>query len=631
MAKIRVIDGVHKGKHRASPHSFWTLCANELAKVFDEIIGGDPPVLLEKCYCELRSRDFDEDFITEITTGIPSALVCSGQIRPDEFLQKHLLTESSYKQPFLIINDVGTGKSTYVFHYFLIRVKEYKLDDKIEGILVNLRDLGEGDDIRFETVEQFVHQKIDLHLTKRHRNISEPDVDFGPTLFKDDFIPYGGIIRYLKGKNVSEYEAFILSKVDKFVENKAAFNRARIRRVQETGKKIFIVLDNVDQFGKRTQEKVFSLSVKLIDDLQTSIIMTCRDYTLPTAFRHSPLAAFQPRFLHLALPDSRGIIQKRIAYLFETNYLEKIFKVFGRDQIKIDAPSGHHYVFDKANLQKEFSTIVDALLVSEEIEAMLLSLSDYDMRAMLYMIRVALSSGYLFPEDRERRETVKDRDFLRAIMCGNNPYYFPDDPSTLVLNLFDDGDPLFDGNNLIRLRTLQAIQVFGEKAAVNDVLRFMQSLAYPEEKVRRVLDVLMKRDLIESPYYEGSDIVRDDIRIVKLTHSGRYYLQQLIFNPIYLQEIKSATYFESDCVKVLESYIEQGRKASTKKERIAARLEATKVFIELLKVEEDAEKTRIFGSGSPVAVTNYEKIEKATPAMLMRFEKMLAGILASLE
>ena len=190
----------------------------------------------------------------------------------------------------------------------------------------------------------------------------------------------------------------------------------------------------------------------------------------------------------------------------ETDYVEKIFNILGKDRIEVIAPSGSRIIFEKPHLKREFNIILNALLNIERIVDMLQNLSDYDMRALLKMVRVVLSSGYLFPEERERRDEVREGDFLRAMMRGNNPYYFPDDESAMVLNLFDDNNPIFEGNNLIRLRALQAISTFGKKALVNDILKFMVSLGYAEDRVNDVLQLLIDFDLIESPYHEGNNI-----------------------------------------------------------------------------------------------------------------------------
>ena len=196
----------------------------------------------------------------------------------------------------------------------------------------------------------------------------------GAKIFEQELIPYAGILKERQKINKNDYKNSLLIKIDQFVSNLKLFNRARIRYLNKAGKKIFLVIDNVDHFGRKTQEKIFGLSTALMADFQCGIIMSARDYTVPFAFRHMPLSAYEPRFLHLALPDAKKVIQKRVEYLLETDYVEKIFNILGKDRIEVIAPSGSRIIFEKPHLKREFNIILNALLNIERIVDMLQNL-----------------------------------------------------------------------------------------------------------------------------------------------------------------------------------------------------------------------------------------------------------------
>lgn len=414
----------------------------------------------------------------------------------------------------------------------------------------------------------------------------------------------------------------MISELCELIKDLKIFNRARIRYLKkcftnhnENGKNIFIVLDNVDHYGRSTQERIFSLAAKLQDNLNVSVIMSARDYTVPVLFRHYPLAAFAPRFLHLANPNPKTMVKLRIDYIFESGIIDKIFNISEKDEIEIEH-LGKTIKLNRDYVKKQIELILDSVLDNEEILLYLEKLSDYDIRSMLEMIRIVLSSGYLQPEHRDDIESIKFRDFLRALMCGNNPYYLPDDPSTKVVNIFDNSEPNFCGNNLIRLRTLQSIKVFGNNALISDVLDFMKKLGYSRQRVRKTLQDLFDYDLVESSYYEGRDIAEDNIQTIKLTKSGYFFLDYVVFNDIYLDEIKNGTYIDEDTLKQVRDLSKKGKnKAFSGINRLGYRLSSTSLFIEYLLKEEKKEATLIIESKNALSINNYEKVSPLITAI----------------
>ncbi len=626
MPKRRLIDNVHKGKHRESPKSFWALCAQQLTNVFSQI--ADDPDLLAKCYSPIRSRDFDEEFIVEITTGIPAALFCRKGMLPVEFMSKNIQLPAR-QQLYLIVNDVGGGKSTYVHHYFSIGVGDYGIRDKVDGIIVNLRLEDALEEIRTEGIYNYIQQKIHEHLSKRYPEISAPGVEMALKIFKEEFAPYAGILKHKKQRGREKYEDYVIDKLDKsFIPDLHVFNKARIRFIQRGKKRnIFVVLDNVDHYGRKIQEKIFNLSMNISGEFGVSIIMCARDYTIPRALRHLSLSAFDPRFLHLALPDPKSILQKRVTYLIENDLIGNLFKRIGKDQVEFHSASGKSYTFDKRKLTSEFQTILDTLVDNPKIIAMLEGLSNFDMRAMLKLTKVALSSGYLLPDDREGKD-IRPTDFLRALMCGNNPYYFPEDEETAILNLFDNNDRDYEGNNLIRLRTLQVVDLLGKTADVEAVVKYMENFQYSKNKVIDVLQTFLHSGHVTSPFHEGVDIVKDDITVIALTHSGKYYLDELIFHGRYLDEVRIATNMDDDIADKIKKLSDDGMDLKkTKIERVAARLTATKLFIEVLESEERLEEARIGGSNNNKALENYKKVKGIINKIKTKYDDAACGIL----
>ena len=140
---------------------------------------------------------------------------------------------------------------------------------------------------------------------------------------------------------------------------------------------------------------------------------------MPKAYRHLALSAFQPRFLALSLPDTKELISKRKNYLLEhPAIIEKVYKLTKKDEIQI-TQRGKTWSIKLVDLKARMELVLDSFL-SPDVIHMLENLSNYDFRYLLKTVNVALSSGYLYPEDgAKRRKDLNEYDLLRAVILGN--------------------------------------------------------------------------------------------------------------------------------------------------------------------------------------------------------------------
>jgi len=293
--------------------------------------------------------------------------------------------------------------------------------------------------------------------------------------------------------------------------------------------------------------------------------------------------------------------------------IEKFFKVIGKNEIIETLPSGIRYSFKYDELKKELYDVLNSFL-SKEIVECLEKISNYNLRSMLTMARVALSSGYLYPIERQAKwAKVRRYDFIKAVMLGNNQYYFPKNPG-IIINLFENEEKEIDGNNLIRLRVLQSFQIIGENCYIEDIYKTLEDINYKRNRVKKVLQYFLNCDLIESKYYEGYDLEKHKIKFLKLTYSGKFYLDDLIKDIVYFENIKHSTYIDQDYNELVEEYAKNG---ITTKERIENRFMSTLAFLEALKEEEKEEEKRVKNKHS---VDLYKKFPKIIDELINKFQ-----------
>ena len=605
MSIKRKIDEVIFSQDRAKPDTVWEVYAKLLSDIFGDIT--EQNEMLEKCYCPIRTRKFDEYWLPSIITSIPTAMLCDPDQNPDNFLSYHLMFAEE-KNPFLIIGNVGTGKSTYIHYFFKVGLKKLHLDSKIEGIIVDLGKIERYADSK--DLKLFIDNRIDKHIVENYQEFYEPDYDLILRVFEDELRPlqktYAALARRVGREKAKEVK---IKDVIELQKNIRSYNIARIRHIKNKyKKKIFIVLDNIDHHHKDLQENTFLLSQSLITDFQCPFILTVREYTFTAAYRHTGISAFQPRFLHLSSPLIKEVIKKRTDYALKEKHIDNIF--VGKDKVIVSLPNEEPFELSLSELKERLSVILNSFL-SKKIIDTLERLSNTDMRTLMKIVRVALSSGYLYPPQRQLRyNSVRHYDFLKAIMLGNNPYYRPKDPSTMIINLFENEEKNYEGNNLIRYRTLQCIDYFGDDTHIDDVYEFMVSIGYKFDKIKKILKLFLRYSLIEPTYPKSSNI--DRIEFFKITLTGKYYLDKLINNIDYYQNIKHATYMERkyfDKVEVDETLL---KKLSINK-LIKFDIDSTDIFIEFIENKEKNEEKKVeelsIETGNSSLIDKYKKLE----------------------
>lgn len=622
--KYRLCDKIDRFSHREQPDTIWQAFADILAEVYGEIIHNDE--LLRECYCEVRSRHFDELFFPAIITKIPQAYLCANEkININQWMADILREEVDPYNPILIIGNVGSGKSTFIHHFFKVSLYKYGLNQLVNSIFIDLREYHPP----LKRLEEHIYEKLDAVLKEKYIDLKEPDLNLYEKIFSDELLPYKHIYEALSSKDEANREK--AKDIKKCLEDKLTYIKALLRYVKnKQKKKIYIIMDNIDHHPIEIQKEVFLLIKNLIFYFKTPIVLTMRDYTLSTAYKHCELAAFQTRYLNLSHPDLKTLLEKRMNFIIEKKIKITFYQKYSDKEIKVFLPSGFRISMDVKTLEERLRNILESLLTFKIID-ILEKLSDRDMRILLDIVRVALSSGYLYPSQRQQkdeREGWKKRtryyDFLRAIMKGNNPRYFPDGK---IVNLFENEEKDYEGNQMIRYRTLKAVDVFGKDVSVTQIIKFMKSIGYDESKTLNILNNFLNRGLIEAPFHEGYDINKQDIKFLRITKTGRYYLDELVKEVAYLEEIKFATYIEEKTYLEIQDLLNKSKRASS--EQVKYGLESTKKFIKYLGEEEKSESNRILKMNDESILNEYLKLGNIYEMIISNFDKTGEKILAS--
>jgi hypothetical protein len=365
-----------------------------------------------------------------------------------------------------------------------------------------------------------------------------------------------------------------------------------------------------------------------MQDYRCPFILTTRHYTFPIAYKHIGLSSFQPRFLNLSFPDTKKMLERRVNYLVNLDFENKVRTRIKKDYIKISI-RGEVEEIKIIDLKDRLNIILETLLTQKIIE-MLECLSNFDLRTLLKIIKIALSSQFIYPPEREAKDEhgkkyIRYFDFLKAIMQGNNFYYDPTrGESTIIQNLFCIGNKNYEWNNLIRIRILQCLDYFGDKVHIDKIYKFMESIGYIKEQVKEEIKNFLQIDLIESPSNEGYDLDRDNIQFLQLTLTGKYYLKVLIKEPTYLDTVKFSTYIDAKDYDNIFDILKDIKKFSSQ-ERIEARMLSTEAFIEYIENEEEKEHQYIIEKN--LDLENYKKLYRVSDILMSNYKELKEKVL----
>lgn len=186
----RLVDGTHQGAKRESPHTMWHMLGSTLSQALAETIHNDN--LLKATYCPIRNRDFEEILIAEIVSGIPYAFFCSKNNKGEDYDLSELINQFDTPNQFIVVaGDVGTGKTTFLHYNFRVRNVQYKIDHKVDGVLINLLEFGKGQNIPYEKGEAFIHGRIDSFLKAKYPDLV-PSLSNASELFSEELFNFRG-------------------------------------------------------------------------------------------------------------------------------------------------------------------------------------------------------------------------------------------------------------------------------------------------------------------------------------------------------------------------------------------------------------------------------------------------------
>jgi len=603
----RRIDAIKFDREAVNPSPIWLYFSQELADILGEIIEDEN--LLRHCYCGSRARSFDETFLPSVITDVsPGMLSVISEYDDSAQWLAEKLKQISPQSPWIILGPPGCGKSTYLHYFFSIKTKELGIKDKIEPIFVDLR--GEND---AEQVEKTIWDSVIEVCCRYHSELRELKPEIVKEVFSKDLAPYRGLLEsawWQSPEVVTQRLYRIVS--EQFQPNKRlwACRLHEYHCIKSQYPRIIIVLDNIDNKTTEFQTNAFRAAALAVRTLGVPAIISMRTYTYPAAFHHMGMSQWIPRHLSLRAPDRISLLKLRFKYLIEVGVSHRYPEIEGKGwTLKIE--EWNKEIKSTEDVRELLKALQDAFIASPIVNT-LLQLSGENIRLMLEISQKSLQSYWIISRnpvdaDGTLRFRFYSSDLIKALMLGNNRYMNLKDPTTYIVNIFDNPEVLrFKYTKslvLLGFRLLQMLEFFSHQGTTVDGLtNCLEIFGYERSLVKKRAFDYLQRGLINTIFsiepLDSIDQLADD-EVIRISEMGKFILDELSTDFTYVENVKWATYVPEEVYQKMLTLHQH--------ETPLDRLKATQEFVSFLITEDlkDIVAVRESSSDAEVAISHF--------------------------
>ena len=528
---VSLLGGKRVQNSELEENSFGRTFIFENRTIFDPETESDRKIVVENAYITSAKREqhiepmykeirkFEVPSIgntTPLATEAPTELVQRLSMRVEQKNEAYSL--------FLIIGNVGSGKTTFVryFQNVFLEKNHPDLSRQCDWVFVNMNTAP----VSTDEIYPWIKQQLITLLKNNH-----PDIG---ALLAEDKAAYNRELYNLLQKSQEDTTLYLNSLIS-FLKGSGGFLP-------------IIVLDNCDKRNKEDQLLMFQVAQWLRTSFKCLVILPMRDSTYDQYRDEPPLdTVVKDLVFRIDPPDLLKVIQARL------DYITRITKQTDTTYV---LQNGINVAIKQTELIEYFKCIMLAIRNNHMAANIFYRLSDRNTRNGIQLFEDFCKSGHVRSEDILMIRTVGNDAlpnylFLNALLRKNRKYYNGEQSN--IVNLFasnphdDFPDPFARIDILTWLK--QNNNKEGPSKAkgmfpVRELLKYLQLAGHSSEVIKREVNYLLKRGLLISESLLN-EAVEDDL--IKITIPGLLHLT-LLSNVTYLAACAEDSFFKNTAI-----------------------------------------------------------------------------------
>ncbi len=595
---------------RLEPSRAWQSIKPHMQKIFEDI--HVDPCLLETLYVPVQSLLYDHSHLVTTLLNVSPMDIESSERKHSSAIDlgKRLMSTGlrNFSLTF-ILAPIGRGKTTFLWHQLHIDWPKMFPQIQWHPIIVDVLLCRTGKEEYVASLKNALDDAIrsaypcfraetDADLPRVHAVLCQ--------VFSSD-LRAAGIPTSSKAENK---DPTLLERQRRCWENlkerRFSYYQKKLLdhgREQVPAARIVLSVDNLDQhmsFQSRRQEFIVDAHA-LARQLDVPLIITLRDTSFRTNNPAELLSSFSTAdYICLQNVSVEKILAVRFAHLAKSLGQDKAVDSVSRNFVQVLAkqfgPSGgdptpksifsgtYPWIGNIANQSKR--TALES--TKKALESKLIMQDGFD-KNITRIQEVEVLRGSIHADK-----------LKRALLLHNSRFFEGDCSMTNVVNLFDCETPTWDVNNVFRLKVLQYLQrLKSDGILLSALCDLMERIVGRENQFlsRTTLRILIEKGLIAVYLKNETDDAREYVmgdcpieleiylnRQVFITHNGSIHIAHLLYDPVYLEEMKFATHLDPAAYSaVFDEYTPGGPSP-----HMGARMDSTKAFIRFLQGAERA-------------------------------------------